>query len=160
MEEKTKLLTFLTLLLCCRDHNTIPRFLQFHHYIHCLAANRIYQCTSFALLWERIHQIRRELDITSRNLLNIHLHIANILSESDWSLINQLTLNKALRVGENSKERQLKKFTRLHKKQHPTTRTTKETVINLNDQKLDDAMHSLLQKGLNLSCPFWKTHHI
>ena len=30
--KKTKLLTSLTFLLRCRDHNTIPRFLQFHHH--------------------------------------------------------------------------------------------------------------------------------
>jgi len=58
-------------------------------------------------------------------------------------------LIKAKRVGEDSKARQRKKFARLHKKQHPTTNTIKETVINLSDQKLDDAVYSLLQKGLN-----------
>jgi len=51
-------------------------------------------------------------------------------------------------VGENSKARQLKKFKRLQTKQHPTTKTIKGTVINLSDQKLDNAVYSLLQKGL------------
>ena len=91
------------------------------------------------------------MDITSRELLNTHLRIANQLSESDWSLIDQLTLIKAKRVGEDSKARQCKKFARLHEKQHPTTNTIKETVINLSDQKLDDAVYSLLQKGLNFA---------
>jgi len=54
-----------------------------------------------------------------------------------------------MHVGANSKARQLKKFTRLQTKQHPTTKTIKGTVINLSDQKLDDAVYSLLQKGLN-----------
>jgi hypothetical protein len=44
----------LTFLLRCRDHDIIPRFLQFHHHIHSQAANRIYQRPSFALLRERI----------------------------------------------------------------------------------------------------------
>jgi len=52
-----------------QDHNIIPRFLQFHHHFHSRAANRIYQRTSFALLRERIHNNRRELDHTSRALL-------------------------------------------------------------------------------------------
>jgi hypothetical protein len=56
-----------------------------------------------------------------------------------------------MHVGEKSKARQLKKFARLHTKQHPTTKTIKETVINLSDQKLDDAVYSLLQKGLNFA---------
>jgi hypothetical protein len=54
-----------------------------------------------------------------------------------------------MNVGEYSKARQLKKFSRLYKKQHPTTQTTRGTVINLSDQKLDEALSSLLQKGLN-----------
>jgi len=39
--KKTKLLTSLTFLLRCRDHKTIPRFLQFHHHIHSRAANSL-----------------------------------------------------------------------------------------------------------------------
>ena len=122
--KKTKPLTSLTFLLRCRYHNTIPRFLQFHHHIHSPAANRIYQRTSFAPLRERIHQIRRELDNTSRDLLEIHLRLAIVLSKSDWSLIDQLTFKKATRVGEDSKARQLWKFASLHKTKHPTTKTS------------------------------------
>ena len=66
----------LTLLLRCRDHDTIPRFLHFHHHIHTPSANRIYQRTSFTLLWERIQQNRRELDFISRDLLETHLRLA------------------------------------------------------------------------------------
>jgi hypothetical protein len=60
-------------------------------------------------------------------------------------------LNKATHVGEESKARQLQKFTRLHKTQHPTTKTSKEMVINLSDQTLDDGLFSLLQRGLNFA---------
>jgi len=45
----------------------VSRFLQFQHHIHSQAANRIYQRTSFVLLWERIHHNRRELDNTSQS---------------------------------------------------------------------------------------------
>jgi hypothetical protein len=68
--KKTKLLTSLTFLLHCRDHDTIPRFLQIHHHIHSRASNRINQRTSFALLRERIHHKRRELDNISRTVEN------------------------------------------------------------------------------------------
>src|SRR5215469_1292483 len=147
--KKAKLLTSLTFLLRCRDHNIIPRFLQFHHYFHSRAANRIYQRTSFALLRERIHHNRRELDHTSRALLQVHLRLASLLSESDWSLIDRLTFNKATRTGEDSKASQLQKFTRLHETQHQNIRKPKDTVINLSGHILDDGLHSLLQKGLN-----------
>ena len=60
--KKTKLLTSLTFLLRCRDHDTIPRFLQFHHHIHFRAGHRIYQRTSFALL-------RKGAIITDENLI-------------------------------------------------------------------------------------------
>ena len=56
-----------------------------------------------------------------------------------------------MRAGEDSKARLIKKFTRLHKKQHPVTKNEKETVINLRDEKLDDAVSSLLHKGLNFA---------
>jgi hypothetical protein len=67
----------------------------------------------------------------------------------DWSLIDQLTFKKATRVGEDSKARQILKFARLHRTQHPTTKTSKETVINLSGRTLDDRVSSLLQKCLN-----------
>ena len=70
------------------------------------------------------------------------------MSESDWSLIDQLTYNKANLIGENSKTRQLHKFARLYKTQK-TASITKGTVINLSGQILDDGLISLLQKGLN-----------
>jgi len=56
-----------------------------------------------------------------------------------------------MRAEQDSKARQIKKFTRLHKKQHPITKNEKETVINLSDQTLDDAVSSLLQKCLNFA---------
>jgi hypothetical protein len=56
---------------------------------------------------------------------------------------------KATCVGEDSKARQIRKFSRLHGTQHPTTKTSKETVINLSGQTLDDRVSSLLQKGIN-----------
>jgi hypothetical protein len=43
----------------------------------------------------------------------------------------------------------VQKFTRLHKTQHPTTKTSKETVIKLSGQTLNDGVYSLLQKSLN-----------
>jgi hypothetical protein len=60
--KRTKLLSALPFLLTCRDHNTIPNFLQFHHHINSDAVNRIYRCTSFSLLHEWIQYTRQELD--------------------------------------------------------------------------------------------------
>ena len=63
-------------------------------------------------------------------MLKIHLRLASVLSKLDWSLIDQLTFKKAARVGDDSTARQLQKFIRPHKTQHPTSKTSKETVIH------------------------------
>jgi len=52
-------------------------------------------------------------------------------------------------VEDDSKTRQLRKFARLRKTQHPTAKTSKETVINLSGWMLEDGLSSLLQKGPN-----------
>jgi hypothetical protein len=52
-------------------------------------------------------------------------------------------------VGADSKARLLRKFAKPHKTRHPTTKTSKETVINMSDQTLNDRVSSLPQKGLN-----------
>jgi hypothetical protein len=56
---------------------------------------------------------------------------------------------KAACVGDDSKARQLRKLSWLYKTQHPTTRSSKEMVINLSGRTLDDGTYSLIQKGLN-----------
>jgi len=52
-------------------------------------------------------------------------------------------------VEADSKARQNQKFLRLHGTQRPPTKSSKETVINLSDQKQDDEVYSLLQNSLN-----------
>jgi hypothetical protein len=47
--------------------------------------------------------------------------------------------------------RQHLKFLWLQRTQHPPTKTSTETVINLSDQMLDGDIHSFLQKGLNFA---------
>jgi len=55
-----------------------------------------------------------------------------------------------MRAGEDCKSREIKKFTRLHKKHH-ITKNENETVINFSEEILDDAVSSLLHKGLNFA---------
>jgi hypothetical protein len=75
-------------------------------------------------------------------------YVCPTICQSDWSLIDHLTFNKANQRGEENKARQLHKFASLLKMQQKT-RIPKETVINLSGQSLDDGLLSLLQKGLN-----------
>jgi len=79
----------------------------------------------------------------------VHLHLTSILSVTHRDLIDRLSFNKATNVGEHAKTRQLRKFTNLHTSQHFNKKTIKGTVINLSNQKLDQGIYSLLQKGLN-----------
>ena len=147
--KKTKLLVSFTFLLRCRDHNIIPQFLKFRHHFHTRAADRIYKRTSFALLRDRIHSNRRELNHIFGQLLQLHLRLTGILSSSHWDLIDRLSFNKAKQIGEHTKNRQLRKFTSLHTSQHSDNKTIKVTVINLSNQELDEGVYSLLKKGLN-----------
>jgi hypothetical protein len=57
---------------------------------------------------------------------------------------------KAAQMEGDGTARQHLKFVQLHRTQHTPTKTSKEMVINLSDQKLDDKMYSLL-KGLNFA---------
>jgi hypothetical protein len=104
---------------------------------------------SLALLRERIHFNRRQIDNCFRNLLKIHLQLANILSASDWSLVDRITFNKPIRLGDEIRNRQCRKFSRLREAQHPILAVTKDTVVNLSNRPMDDALHSALRKGLN-----------
>ena len=147
--KKAKLLSSLSFLLWCRDQNTIHHFLQLRHYIQLQAASRIYSHISFCLLRKRIHPSRMELESTSWELLEIHLHLAGALSELDWTLTDRLSFKKASSIGENSKTRQCNKFLCLHRAQHHVPPASKETVVNLSGKLLDDAVYSALRKSLN-----------
>jgi hypothetical protein len=72
----------------------IPRFLQFHHYIHSEAAERIYRRTSISLLRVRIHDTRRALDDISRALLGLDLLLDGKLSTDDWALLDRITFER------------------------------------------------------------------
>ena len=117
---------------------TTPRFLQFHHHIHSRGANSIYQCTSFALLRERIHHNRWELDNTTRELLEIHLRLATVLSKSDWSLIDQLMFKKATCGGRQQGQTTPEIRTAPQDTTSSYKNLKKEMVINLSGQTLDD----------------------
>ena len=56
---------------------------------------------------------------------------------------------KASSIGENTKTRQGNKFLCLHRAQHPVPPASKETVVNLSGELLDNAVYSALRKGLN-----------
>ena len=135
--KKTRLLVSLIFLLRCRDHNIIPQFLKLRQQFHTKAATRIYKRTSFALLRERIHN-RRELNQVYHQLLQLHLRLTNILSGSHWDLIDRLTFNKAMQIGQHTRRRQQRKFTNLQKTQLSDNSTIKSTVINLSTQILDE----------------------
>ena len=115
-----------------------PHFLKFRHQFHTRAADRIYKRTSFALLRERIHYNRRELNRISGLLLKLHLRLTSCLSSSQWDLIDRLSSNKDTQMGELARKRQLHKFASLHTSQHSGNKTIKRTDINLSSQELDE----------------------
>ncbi|PNF41399.1 hypothetical protein B7P43_G14428 [Cryptotermes secundus] len=104
------------------------------------------------MLRERIHQTRRELDAVSRELIKLHLLVARVLSADDWDLIDRITTQKAVNIGDQARARQCKKFINLQKTQHPPQlHENKKTVVNLSGVPLEEAAYSALSKGLNFA---------
>ena len=93
------------------------------------------QTHQLLFLRERINHERREVDCSSRDLLEILLRLAGLLFESDWALIDRLTFEKALWIGEDSWPRECRKFLRLHKTQHPKPPFPEETTFNLSGRR-------------------------
>jgi hypothetical protein len=145
--KRTKLLCTLPFLLRCRDHNTIPRFLQLRHHINSDAANGIYRHTSFSLLQERIHYTRHKPDMVSRELLKLQLLLASTLSAGDWDLIDRITNKKVLWTANDGRARHCRTFMQLHKTQHPSGPPNKLDCHQ--PQRTEEAACSALSKGLN-----------
>jgi hypothetical protein len=72
------------------------------------------------------------------------------LSAEDWDLIVRITTDKVSHLDEVMRARHGKKFSHLHKTQHPpSSQDNKKTVINLSEAPLEEAAVSALGKGLN-----------
>jgi hypothetical protein len=152
LRTKTKLLCTLPFLLRCRDHSTFPHFLQFQHHKKSDGASRIYRCTSFCLLCERIHHTRQELDAVSKELFKLHLRLAQDLFADDWDLIDRITTEKALCTADDIRATLCRKLKHLHKTQHPPRPPeNKKIVVNLSEVALKEAACLALSKGLNIA---------
>jgi hypothetical protein len=146
--KRTKLLCTLPFLLRCRDHKTIPWFLQFCHHINSDPANRIYRCTSFFREWS--HNTRHELGTVSRELLKLHLLLTHTLSAEDWDLIHHITDEQVLCIAGDVRAKHCMKFLQLHNTQHPPgTLNNSRTAIKLSGVPLEEAACSALSNGLN-----------
>ncbi|GFG28642.1 hypothetical protein Cfor_05674 [Coptotermes formosanus] len=108
--------------------------------------------TSFALLRERIRDIRQELDKVSPELLETHLLLSASLRQHDWDMEDLSTSAQACLALTSATSTQKLKFDCLYSKTHPKESTGKKwVVINLTDRMLDDAAVSILGKGLNFA---------
>ncbi|PNF32618.1 hypothetical protein B7P43_G17953 [Cryptotermes secundus] len=103
------------------------------------------------MLRERIHYTRRELDVVSRELIKLHLRLTQVLSAVDSDLIDRITTQKAVNIGDEARARQCKKFTNLHKTHPPHLHDNRKTVANLSGVPLEEAPYSALRKGLNFA---------
>ncbi|XP_063914171.1 uncharacterized protein LOC135130643 [Zophobas morio] len=70
-----KLLSLLTFLSRCRDHNIIPKFLKLKDQFSPFSSRKILTKASMSLLRERICATRQDLDLVSRDLLKLHLEL-------------------------------------------------------------------------------------
>jgi hypothetical protein len=120
------------------------------HHVNMEASTRILRRTSYALIRERIHYKRRELDNTSRELLHLHLSLASSLRSHDWDMIDNFTTAQAYLILTSATARQKQKFGGLQDTQHATNRIDADkVVVNLTNRVLDPATMAILSKGLN-----------
>ncbi|XP_054706811.1 uncharacterized protein LOC129216619 [Uloborus diversus] len=88
----------------------------------------------------------------SRDLLTIHLRIANSLSAWDWYRIEHLTYNTMIFEKEITSRRQIRKFEKLPKHQHPIpTLNDDRTEVNLSNHQLSADEISVLKRGGNFA---------
>jgi hypothetical protein len=93
--KRTKLLWSLPFLFRSRDHNTIPRFLQFRHHINSDAANRIYRRASLSLLahfvfLRSVHRLLATANVVPSSLILVTL-MMEALSSSETSVLTRAT---------------------------------------------------------------------
>jgi hypothetical protein len=72
-------------------------------------------------------------------LLEIHLPLAGMLSELEWTLSERLSFEKASRIGKDRKCLR-SQFLRLHTAQHTVPPASKESMVNLSGIPRDDAV--------------------
>ncbi|XP_071448005.1 uncharacterized protein [Hetaerina americana] len=152
---KDKLLSSLAFLERCRDSDTIPSFVEVKHHIQSKKALRILRRASTALLRERVQHTRWTIQTRTEELYELHLRLSAVLNITDWDTLDRITWNSATTAFVSTRDKQVKKYERLHGLQHPGLEShgpeKDRTVVNLTDIHLSDAAISVLSKGLNFA---------
>jgi hypothetical protein len=149
-KKKSMLLSSLAFMLRCRDQHVIPTFMKVKHHTNTKPTRRILQRTSIALIRERIHCKRRELNKVSRELYLLHLRLSRGLTHHVWDVIDHFMAAQAYWTSVSTTATQKQKFSRLQGTQQPSKRMEPEKfVVNHTNRHLDPAAVSILSKGLN-----------
>lgn len=99
---------------------------------------------------ERIHFTRTQLDRVSRLALDLHLRAVGSLSREDWNNSERISVARVEMVVRRITWKQMNKFERLNMRTGTEEVVGKERmIINLSSEQLDEAMESVLPKGLN-----------
>jgi hypothetical protein len=113
------------------------------------ASRNILQRTSFALIRDRIHHKRWELDRLTRELYQLHLRLAGRLTHHDWNVVDISTAAQACLTLCSTTTTKENKFDRLLAKKSREGVDTKKVVVNLSDKALESAAVKIFSKGLN-----------
>ncbi|XP_011861944.1 PREDICTED: uncharacterized protein LOC105558715, partial [Vollenhovia emeryi] len=134
----------------CRDHQTVPNFLQIKSpFPPSKQSTAILRQASLRLLRERIATTKKGLAETSKKLLELHLSLSYKLEPDLWQTIDRITHEQATRSAELRTKTQKEKFAKMK----PHTQTAAPPLIekNLSSQTLSPAETAILAKRHNFA---------
>ena len=103
-----------------------------------------------ALLRERIHTVRRDLDGLDKQLLDIFYKLSSNMHRTDWDKIDSIPYRSMENEYDRNTVRQKLKFESVRVNKPETLKINSEkVVINLSDWKLSTEEQNVLVKGGN-----------
>ena len=113
----------LTFLTKCRTHGIIPQGLRVILPVRSTQADNIAERTGHALVQERIGEMDRQKEMLTGRITRLEADLSRTLNADEWPRIDQLCRNAAHRVYNDTKRRQIRKFSTLESQGTPSQHT-------------------------------------
>ena len=143
----------LTFLTKCRTHGIIPQGLRVTLPVRSTQADNIAERTGQALVRERIGEAHRQREMLTGRITRLEADLSRTLNADEWPRIDQLCKNAADRVYNDTKRRQIRKFSNLKSEGTPSRPTleTSKLVVNLSHRQLTPLEEEVLALGLSFA---------
>ena len=132
--EQTRLARYsnhLTFLTKCRTHGIIPQGLRVILPVRSTQADNIAERTGHALVRERIGEMHRQKEMLTGRITWLEADLSRTLNADEWPRIDQLCRNAAHRVYNDTKRRQIRKFSTLESQGTPSQHTMSPYLYSL-----------------------------